>query len=107
MMQKYVRGHLARKKHQPRLKGLVKIRAVRSNMAKMEEIANQLKKEKDVMLKQVKDIQQAIEIALKTIKTDPKITAAAIDKLYADIMAKVETQMGSMKIKLNVRIDIV
>jgi myosin VI len=105
MMQKYVRGHLARKKHQPRLKGLVKIRAVRTNMAKMEEIANQLKKEKDFMLKQVKDIQQTIEIALKTIKSDPKITPAMIDKLYADIMAKVEAQMGTMKIKLNVSND--
>jgi hypothetical protein len=99
-----VRGYLTRKKTQPRLQGLVKIRAVRANMAKMEEIANQLKQEKDTMLKHVKEIQKMIEVALQTIKADDNITAAKIETLYADIMAKVEAQMGTMKIKLNVSV---
>lgn len=63
-----IRGFLARKQHQPRIKGMVKIKTIRTNMANMEQIANQLKEEKESMLKSVKDIQATIENAVQTIK---------------------------------------
>lgn len=67
-MQKTLRGYLARKQHQPRIKGIAKINAIRSNMKQMEEIANQLKGERETMLKHMKDIEVQIEGAIAKIK---------------------------------------
>lgn len=72
MAQKTLRGYLARKQHQPRYKGIVKINAIRRNMKQMEEIANQLKGQRDVMLKNMKDIEVQIDAAIKKIKVRKK-----------------------------------
>lgn len=68
MMQKMLRGHLARKQHQPRIKGIIKINAIRSNMKQMEDIANQLKNERESMLKQARDIIGAVDVAIQKIR---------------------------------------
>lgn len=68
MMQKMIRGYLARKQHQPRYRGILKINGISADVKKMQEIANQLKKEKDSMLKQIKDIEEQIQLAIKKIK---------------------------------------
>ena len=68
MVQKTLRGYLARKQHQPRYKGIGKINNIRRNMKQMEEIANQLKSERDTMMKHMKDIEVQIDLAIKKIK---------------------------------------
>lgn len=68
MVQKSLRGYLARKQHQPRIKGIVKINKIRQNMKQMGEIANQLKGERETMLKHMKDIESQIDVAIKNIK---------------------------------------
>ncbi|KXJ78953.1 hypothetical protein RP20_CCG002831 [Aedes albopictus] len=100
VMQKTVRGYLARKQHQPRIKGIIKINAIKSNLSKMHEIANQLKSERENMLKQVTDVQRTIEAAVTRIKGDPKISAAQIDGLYGEIMNKLDNQMKTIHLKL-------
>lgn len=72
MMQKTIRGYIARKQHQPRYKGIAKINTIRRNMNQMEEIANQLKGERDTMLKHIKDIDAQIDVAIKKIKVRNK-----------------------------------
>lgn len=68
MVQKTFRGYLARKQHQPRYKGVVKINAIRNNMKQMEAIANQLKGERESMLKHLKEFETHIDAAIKKIK---------------------------------------
>lgn len=68
IIQKTVRGYLARKQHQPRVKGIIKISSIKKNMAQMENIATQLKNDKESMLIQVKEVNQMIDAAIKTIK---------------------------------------
>lgn len=68
MVQKTLRGYLARKQHQPRYKGIAKINAIRRNMKQMEEIANQVKKERESMLNQIKEIDGQIDLAITKIK---------------------------------------
>ncbi|XP_055622785.1 myosin heavy chain 95F isoform X2 [Toxorhynchites rutilus septentrionalis] len=100
IIQKIVRGHLARKQHQPRIKGIMKINAIKANLGKMKEIALQLKVERDNMLKQVATVQSSIDDAVVRIKANPQITAAAVDGLYAGIMAKIDAQMKTIHLKL-------
>lgn len=66
--QKYIRGYLARKQHRPRYKGIVKINGVKNNVKQMETVANQLKNERELMLKQMKEIEIQIDTAIKSIK---------------------------------------
>lgn len=68
MMQKYIRGFLARKQHQPRIRGIIKINGISANVKKMEEIANELKSEKDPMLKQIREFEEQIRMAAMKIK---------------------------------------
>lgn len=120
MVQKTLRGYLARKQHQPRFKGIGKINDIRQNMKKMEEITNQLKGERDTMLKQMKDIEAQVDFAIMKIKvmgktrliclnnfknifnlqTNPKIKPAEIDALYDSLIAKMNQHMNSMKVKI-------
>lgn len=66
--QKIIRGYIARRQHQPRYKGIIKINALKRNVNEMETIANQLKQDRETMLKQLKDIELQIETAIKKIK---------------------------------------
>jgi myosin-6 len=66
--QKYIRGYLARKQHRPRYQGIVKINSVKTNVKQMENVANQLKNEREVMMKQMKEIEIQIDTAIKSIK---------------------------------------
>lgn len=59
---------MARKQHQPRVKGIIKISSIKKNMSQMENIATQLKNDKESMLIQVKEVNQMIDAAIKTIK---------------------------------------
>ena len=68
MAQKLIRGFLARKQHQPRFRGITKINEIKCNMTQMEQIANQLKNEKDSMLVHIRDIQKAVDMAIQKIK---------------------------------------
>ncbi|XP_058443591.1 myosin heavy chain 95F isoform X2 [Malaya genurostris] len=100
VIQKTVRGYQARKQHQPRIKGIVKIKAIKTSLGKMQEIANQLKAERESMLKQVVDVTRAIDDAIRKIKANPKISAAEIDSLHNGVMAKIDAQMKMIHIKL-------
>lgn len=100
LAQKTIRGYLARKRHQPRIKGIVKINAIKTNLGKMQEVATQLKTERDSMLRQVADIQRAIEDAVGRIKGNARISPAEIDALYAGVMSKIDAQMKTIHVKL-------
>lgn len=67
-VQKYMRGHLARKQHRPRYKGILKINAIKNNIKQMEAVASQLKSERDVMVKQMKDMEVQVDSAIKIIR---------------------------------------
>lgn len=67
-VQKVVRGFLARKRHQPRYRGIMNIKLLKANLAKTAEIANQLRGSKDVILRQVAEIEQLIHSSVQKIK---------------------------------------
>ncbi|KAG5673983.1 hypothetical protein PVAND_003979 [Polypedilum vanderplanki] len=98
--QKIIRGWLARRQHRPRYKGIIKVNALRKNLKEMETIVNQLKNERDTMLKQLKDIDQQIDTAIKKIKSNEKIKSQEIDGYYFMLNGKANQQMNTIKIKL-------
>ncbi|KAL5282800.1 MYO6 family protein [Megaselia abdita] len=100
VIQKVIRGHLARKQHQPRIQGIAKISQIRENAKKTVEIVNQLKSGKEKILNDVSVIEFQISEAMKTIKQNPKISSKDIDSLYLSLMANVNKMTVALNNKL-------
>ncbi|XP_063377350.1 myosin heavy chain 95F [Cydia fagiglandana] len=96
-IQKAVRGYLVRRRHQPRLKGLAKIRALEHSLKDMESVSQQLKKEKDQALKNIDVLRNSIRNACGTIKTNDKISRTEIDQLFARLTKDIEVQMATLQ----------
>uniref|UniRef100_A0A336MXX6 CSON008982 protein n=1 Tax=Culicoides sonorensis TaxID=179676 RepID=A0A336MXX6_CULSO len=76
------------------------ISVIKTNVNKMEEIANQLKGDKDALMKCVYEIQQLIDGSITKIKSNPKITANQIKDLHDEISKKMDSEMNMLKQKL-------
>lgn len=72
VIQKAVRGHLTRKRHLPRIKGIQKIRGLDIKLKQMEKVAMQLKKDKESSMKEITALSNEINGAIEKIKVMPK-----------------------------------
>ncbi|XP_053970179.1 myosin heavy chain 95F isoform X3 [Anastrepha ludens] len=100
LIQRTVRGYLARKQHRPRYQGIAKINKVRLNAQKTIEIAGGLKNGRDEFVSEVNGIHRQVDEAIKTIKTNEKITSREIDGLYTSVMAN----MNKLTVDLNTKL---
>ncbi|XP_049870051.1 myosin heavy chain 95F isoform X2 [Pectinophora gossypiella] len=96
-IQKSIRGYLVRRRHQPRYKGVIKIRALLNNLAALETTAAQLKQSKDAMIKNIDNLKNSIKHACGTIKSNEKISRDEIDKMYTKLTKDIETQMSALQ----------
>lgn len=102
-VQKIVRGFLARKQHQPRYRGIIKIKSLKDKLQRSTDIVNQLRGSKDFILKQSNDIEHLITGYVKNIQNDSRINPKTIDKMYSDIMSKIDNYNNSLQGELKVK----
>ncbi|KAM8847211.1 unconventional myosin-VI-like isoform 4-T4 [Synchiropus picturatus] len=69
VMQKTVRMWLCRKKHKPRIDGLVKVRHLKTRMGRFTEVVSGLKEGKQEVTKQIQELEAAIDALVVKIKT--------------------------------------
>lgn len=100
--QRIVRGFLARKQHQPRYRGIIKIKALRNQLIRSNEIVGQLKGNKDVISRQANDIEHLIGGYVRNIQNDARIGVKTIDSMYADIITKIDQYNNMIKAELQV-----
>lgn len=101
-IQKIVRGFLARKQHQPRYRGIIKIKSLKEKLRRSTDIVNQLRGSKDSILKQANDIEHLINGYVKNIQNDSRINPKTIDKMYNDIITKIDGYNNSLQSELKV-----
>lgn len=89
-IQKIVRGFLARKQHRPRYRGIIKIKSLKEKLHPSTHIINQPNGSKDMILEQSNEIKHLISCCVGDIQDDNRISAQTIDKMYTDIMAKID-----------------
>lgn len=99
-IQKIVRGFLARKQHQPRYRGIAKIKSIRENLRQSTDIVNQVRGGKDSISKYANDIEHLIIASVKNIQNDARIHPKTIDKIYSDILTKVDNLNNMIKTEL-------
>lgn len=116
-MQKMVRGHLARKRHGPRINGIRKTKALETKVKQLEDIAGQLKKDKEGSIKTINSVKNEIEAAIKRIKVkqncsnkntshmkslqrEEAIDSSTIEGLYNQLLEKLNNQMNLLRQKV-------
>lgn len=100
MMQRLIRGYMARRRHQPRITGVRKLGALKVNLTQMESIAKQLKKDSDLVSSNVRAVYGMVEQAIQQIKVNQGISAKEVDALCENILAQVNKQSAELKVKL-------
>ncbi|KAM4772458.1 unconventional myosin-VI isoform 3-T3 [Rhinophrynus dorsalis] len=92
-MQKTIRMWLCKRKHKPRIDGMVKVRTLKNRLDKFNEVVSALKEGKQEMSKQVKDLESSIDALLAKIK-NTVMTREQIEREY-DALVKSSGQLLS------------
>uniref|UniRef100_A0A3Q3WEK0 Unconventional myosin-VI n=1 Tax=Mola mola TaxID=94237 RepID=A0A3Q3WEK0_MOLML len=94
-MQKTVRMWLCKRKHKPRIDGMVKVQNLKKRMEQFNEVVSELKDGKQEMAKQVQDLAVSIDSLLAKIK----MTWKEIDTEYQGLVKRSEQLLFSMQKK--------
>ncbi|KAG8444860.1 hypothetical protein GDO86_009859 [Hymenochirus boettgeri] len=97
-MQKTIRMWLCKRKHKPRIDGIVKVRTLKKRLDKFNEVVNALKEGKPEMSKQVKDLEHSIDALLSKIK-NTVMTREQIEREYDDLVKSSGQLLSSLQKK--------
>lgn len=100
IIQKNARMYLAKKQHAPRYKGLMKINKMEAQVDELKELIQNLKKEKDSSLNNLKVIEDKIFEGKFNIKSNENIKPVEISRLIKDITDKIKQELTSVKSKI-------
>ncbi|XP_068614701.1 unconventional myosin-VI-like [Brachionichthys hirsutus] len=95
-IQKTVRMWLCKRKHKPRIDGMMKVRNLKKHMERFNEVVSGLKERKQEMAKQVQELAASIDALLAKIKS---MTRKEIDKEYQGLVKRSEQLLSSMQKK--------
>lgn len=96
ILQKTARMYIAKKQHRPRIKGILMIKNLRTQLVGMKETSKQLKNREKPM-NDIKRLQDDLEAAIKKIKNNEKIKSVEIDSLYTNLVNQMNKQMVSLQ----------
>ncbi|OAD53874.1 Myosin heavy chain 95F [Eufriesea mexicana] len=96
ILQKTARMYIAEKQHRPRIKGILMIKNLRTQLVGMKETSRQLKNREKPM-NDIKRLQDDLETAIKRIKDNEKIKSGEIDSLYTNLVNQMNRQMASLQ----------
>ncbi|KAF1374811.1 hypothetical protein PFLUV_G00232960 [Perca fluviatilis] len=97
-IQKTVRMWLCKKKHKPRIDGMVKVQNLKKHMERFNKVVNGLKEGKQEMAKQVQELAASIDTLLAKIKA-AVMTWKEIDTEYQGLVKRSEQLLSSMQKK--------
>ncbi|CAF4984142.1 unnamed protein product, partial [Rotaria sp. Silwood1] len=95
-IQKHVRMHLVYKRYAPRIRGLVKVKALHEQVASMEKIVGQMKVNKEQVSKQVHQLRQRIDQLMHEI-TNKSMNSTHIDNAYNDLVSSIDREFRRLK----------
>uniref|UniRef100_F6PJI8 Unconventional myosin-VI n=1 Tax=Ornithorhynchus anatinus TaxID=9258 RepID=F6PJI8_ORNAN len=97
-VQKTVRMWLCKRKHRPRIDGLVKVRTLKHHLDKLNEVVSALKDGKPEMSQQVKDLEISIDALMAKIKVTV-MTREQIQSEYDALVKSSEQLLSSLQKK--------
>ncbi|XP_031134756.1 myosin VIb isoform X1 [Sander lucioperca] len=97
-IQKTVRMWLCKRKHKPRIDGMVKVQNLKKHMERFNKVVNGLKEGKQEVAKQVQELAASIDTLLAKIKATV-MTWKEIDTEYQGLVKRSEQLLSSMQKK--------
>ncbi|XP_072907833.1 unconventional myosin-VI isoform X2 [Hemitrygon akajei] len=97
-MQKTVRMWLCKRKHKPRIDGVVKAKSLKQRVNRMTEVVKALKEGKSEMNKQVQDLDSSIEAFVNKVKRTV-MRRDEIEKEYAGLVTRSEQLLVALQKK--------
>ncbi|XP_010125677.1 PREDICTED: unconventional myosin-VI [Chlamydotis macqueenii] len=97
-IQKTIRMWLCKRKHKPRIDGLIKVRTLKKRLDKFNEVVNALKEGKAETSKQVKELEYSIDALMIKIKTTI-MTREQIQKEYDALVRSSEQLLSALQKK--------
>ncbi|XP_057876087.1 unconventional myosin-VI isoform X4 [Melospiza georgiana] len=97
-IQKTIRMWLCKRKHKPRIDGLIKVRTLKKRLDKFNEVVSALKEGKAETSKQVKDLEASIDASMTKIKTTI-MTREQIQKEYDALVKSSEQLLSALQKK--------
>ncbi|XP_070589186.1 unconventional myosin-VI isoform X3 [Erythrolamprus reginae] len=97
-IQKTIRMWLCKRKHQPRIDGLIKLRILKQRLYKFNEVVTALKEGKAEMSKQVKDLEMSIDALMAKIKATV-MPRQQIQKEYDALVKSSEKLLSALQKK--------
>ncbi|XP_036449167.1 myosin VIb isoform X3 [Colossoma macropomum] len=97
-IQKTVRMWLCKRRHKPRIDGLVKVRNLKKRMEKFNEAVHGLKEGKQEMSRQIQELAASIDALMAKIKATV-MSRKEIEQEYEDLVKKSELLLSSMQKK--------
>lgn len=96
ILQKTARMYIAKKQHRPRIKGIMKIKNLSTQLVGMKETSKQLKN-REQSISDIKRLQDDLKAAIVKIKMNERIKPVEIDSLYANLVNQMNKQMASLQ----------
>ncbi|CAF0722947.1 unnamed protein product [Adineta ricciae] len=90
-IQRHIRMHLVYRRYAPRIRGLVKAKALHEQVASMENIAQRMKSNKEQVYQQIHQLKQRIDQLINNI-TNTQMTATQIDDAYNDLVSSIDRE---------------
>ncbi|XP_073725723.1 unconventional myosin-VI [Misgurnus anguillicaudatus] len=97
-IQKTVRMWLCRRRHKPRIDGLVKVKNLRKRMEKFNEAVNGLKEGKQEMSKHIEELAASTDALMTKIKSTV-MSRKEIEQEYEGLVKRSEQLLSSMQVK--------
>ncbi|NWU65217.1 MYO6 protein, partial [Pterocles burchelli] len=97
-VQKTIRMWLCKRKHKPRIDGLIKVRTLKTRLGKFNEVVSALKEGKAETSKQVKELECSIDALMTKIKTTV-MTRDQIQKEYDALVRSSEQLLNALQKK--------
>ncbi|NWZ44697.1 MYO6 protein, partial [Brachypodius atriceps] len=97
-IQKTIRMWLCKRKHKPRIDGLIKVRTLKKRLGKFNEVVSALKEGKAETTKQVKELEDSIDALMTKIKTTI-MTREQIQKEYDALVKSSEQLLSALQKK--------
>ncbi|KAG6453601.1 hypothetical protein O3G_MSEX008225 [Manduca sexta] len=97
LIQRVVRGHVARARHRPRLAALARARRLLASLDHMQRATAQLGPAAPAALQRIQALRAAVDDACNTIKKNEKMSRSELDQQYEKLNKDVEAQMASLQ----------
>ncbi|XP_074847091.1 unconventional myosin-VI [Carettochelys insculpta] len=97
-IQKTIRMWLCKRKHKPRIDGLIKVRTLKKRLDKFNEVVSALKEGKPEMSKQIQDLELSIDALMVKIKATV-MTREQIQKEYDALVKSSEQLLSELRKK--------